>query len=291
MTLYNFEYFSPRTRASQQCKVVKFNIVQNGYYATFISPLPRNTIFMFKMTIIVRTVDKSQLAFVKERNLLKHDKDNYTFSSDSSGNCFVATILKNPLITRSYVHIQVINKYSSPWLLIVIIITGCICGVLVLIIFIVTRSELASLAPSFRGHNFVQNTRAIIYNDCAHVRACAYSFVLKPHPQSILRGVVCDTNVAATCILLRSIIDIIDFWVRKSIISMVQSARLAKETRYSRGSFARNNSRQKTPTTESPPSVKQSRTTSNPERCSFVAFESPKVSLPVDLHFLPGARF
>ena len=61
---------------------------------------------------------------------------------------------------------------------------------------------------------------------------------------------------------------------------------LAKETRYSRGSFARISSRQKTPTTESPPSVKQSRTTSNPERCSFVAFEPPKVSLPVDLHFL-----
>ena len=64
---------------------------------------------------------------------------------------------------------------------------------------------------------------------------------------------------------------------------------LAKETHYSRGSFARNSSRQKTPTTESPPSVKQSRTTSNPERCSFVAFEPPKVSLPVDLHFLPHA--
>ena len=59
---------------------------------------------------------------------------------------------------------------------------------------------------------------------------------------------------------------------------------LAKETRYSRGSFARNSSRQKTP-----PSVKQSRTTSNLERCSFVAFEPPKVSLPVDLHFLPHA--
>ena len=64
---------------------------------------------------------------------------------------------------------------------------------------------------------------------------------------------------------------------------------LAKETRYSRGSFARNRSRQKTPTTESPPSVKQSWTTSNPERCSFVAFEPPKVSLPVDLHYLPHA--
>ena len=61
---------------------------------------------------------------------------------------------------------------------------------------------------------------------------------------------------------------------------------LAKETRYSRGSFARNSSRQNTPTTESPPSVKQSRTTSNPECCSFVAFEPPKV---VDLHFLPHA--
>ena len=64
---------------------------------------------------------------------------------------------------------------------------------------------------------------------------------------------------------------------------------LAKETRYSRGSFVCNSSRQKTPTTESPPSVKQSRTTSNPERCSFVAFEPLKVSLPVDLHFLPHA--
>ena len=123
-----------------------------------------------------------------------------------------------------------------------------------------TRSELASLAPSFRGHN-----RATTY-DCAHVptRMRIFILVLKPHPQSILRG---ETNVAATCILLRS----------------------AKETRYSRGSFARNSSRQKTPTTESPPSVKQSRTTSNPERCSFVAFEPPKVSLPVDLHFLPHA--
>ena len=58
---------------------------------------------------------------------------------------------------------------------------------------------------------------------------------------------------------------------------------LAKETRYSRSIFARNSSRQKTPTTESPPSVKQSRTTSNPERCSFVAFKPPKVSLAVDL--------
>ena len=77
--------------------------------------------------------------------------------------------------------------------------------------------------------------------------------------------------VAATCILLCSI------------------SYITKETRYLRGSLARNSSRQKTPTTESPPSVKLSRTTSNPERCSFVAFEPPKVSLPVDLHFLPHA--
>ena len=135
----------------------------------------------------------------------------------------------------------------------------------------ITRSELASLAPSFRGHNFVQNTRATTY-DCAHLltrmRICI--LVFKPHPQSTLRGVVCETNVAATCILLRF-------------------NQLAKETRYSRGSFVRNSSRQKTPTTESPPSVKQSWTTSNPERCSFVAFEPPKVRLPVDLHFLPHA--
>ena len=79
-----------------------------------------------------------------------------------------------------------------------------------------------------------------------------------------------DQRYAATCILLRF-------------------NQLAKETRYSRGSFVRNSSRQKTPTTESPPSVKQSWTTSNPERCSFVAFEPPKVRLPVDLHFLSHA--
>ena len=96
-----------------------------------------------------------------------------------------------------------------------------------------------------------------------------FILVLKPHPQSILRGVVCETNVAATCILHPASFN-----------------QLAKETRYSRGSFARNSSRQKTPTTESPPSVKQSRTTSNPERCSFVAFEPPKA---VVLHFLPHA--
>ena len=55
-----------------------------------------------------------------------------------------------------------------------------------------TRSELASLALSFRGHNFVQNTRATTY-DCAHVRTRMRIFILafKPHPQSILRGVVC----------------------------------------------------------------------------------------------------
>ena len=69
----------------------------------------------------------------------------------------------------------------------------------------------------------------------------------------------------------------------------VHPASFNQLARYSRGSFARNSSRQKTPTTESPPSVKQSRTISNPERCSFVAFEPPKVSLPVDLHFLPYA--
>ena len=99
-----------------------------------------------------------------------------------------------------------------------------------------------------------------------------FILVLQPHPQSILRGVVCETNVPRCCNVHASCFN-----------------QLAKETRYSRGSFARNSSRQKTPTTESPPSVKQSRTTSNPERCSFVAFEPPKVSLPVDLHFLPHA--
>ena len=79
------------------------------------------------------------------------------------------------------------------------------------------------------------------------------------------------------------------WFARPTLLRRVSFNQLAKETHYSRGSFARNNSRQKTPTTDSPSSVKQSRTTSNPERCSFVAFEPPKVSLPVDLHFLPHA--
>ena len=107
-------------------------------------------------------------------------------------------------------------------------------------------SSLRSLPPL---GGIVQNTRAIIYNDCAHLRTRMriLILVLNPHPQSLLSGVVCETNVAAT----------------KDPASFNQ---LAKETRYSRGSFARNSSRQKTPTTDSPPSVKQSWTTSNPER-------------------------
>ena len=131
-------------------------------------------------------------------------------------------------------------------------------------------SSLRSLPPL---GGIVQNTRAIIYNDCAHVRTRMRIFilVLKPHPQSLLRGVVCETNV------------------RCCNVHPASFNQLAKETRYSRGSFARNSSRQKTPTTESPPSVKQTWTTSNSERCSFVAFEPPKLSLPVDLHFLPHA--
>ena len=125
-------------------------------------------------------------------------------------------------------------------------------------------------------HNFVQNTRAIINFQRLRTRTYTYARAhIHSRPQAKppidIGGVVCETNVAATCILLRF------------------NNQLAKETRYSRGSFARNSSRQKTPTTESPPSVKQSRTTSNPERCSFVAFEPPKVCLPVDLHFLPHA--
>ena len=65
-------------------------------------------------------------------------------------------------------------------------------SVCVSLIIGITRSELASLALSFRGHNFVKNTRATTY-DCAHVRTRMRIFilVLKPHPQSILRGVVC----------------------------------------------------------------------------------------------------
>ena len=136
---------------------------------------------------------------------------------------------------------------------------------------ITTRSELASLALSFRGHNFA---RATTY-DCAHVRT---RMRIHSSPQATPP------------------IDIEGCGLRDQRCWNVHPAsfnprfnQLAKETRYSRGSFARNSSRQKTPTTESPPSVKQSRTISNPERCSFVAFEPPKVSLPVDLHFLPHA--
>ena len=91
-----------------------------------------------------------------------------------------------------------------------------------------------------------------------------FILVLKPHPQSILRGVVFETNVAATA----------------------SFNQLAKETHYSRGSFARNSSRQKTPTTESPPSVKQSLES---RTLLFRRLRAAQVSVPVDLHFLPHA--
>ena len=131
--------------------------------------------------------------------------------------------------------------------------------------------SLRSLPP-LGGIILFKNTRAIIYNDCAHVctRMRIFILVLKPHTPIDIEG--CGLRDQRFC-----------------DVHPASFNQLAKETRYSRGSFARNSSRQKTPTTESPPSVKQSRTTSNPERCSFVAFEPPKVSLPVDLHFLPHA--
>ena len=74
------------------------------------------------------------------------------------------------------------------------------------IIIIITRSELASLAPSFRGHNFVQNTRATTY-DCT--RTYAHAHIHSSHqatPPIDIEGCgLRETNVAATCILLRSI--------------------------------------------------------------------------------------
>ena len=132
-----------------------------------------------------------------------------------------------------------------------------------------TSSELASLAPSFRGHcskhtsNNLQRLRTLTYVH-AHIHSS-----LQATPPIVIEG--CGLQD------------------QRCNLHPASFNQLAKETRYSRGSFARNSSRQKMPTTESPPSVKQSRTTSNPERCSFVAFEPPKVSLPVDLHFLPHA--
>ena len=130
-------------------------------------------------------------------------------------------------------------------------------------------SSLRSLPPL---GGIITRAIIIIYNDCAHVsrRMRTIILVLKPHPPIDIKG--CGLRDQRCC-----------------NVHPASFNRLAKETRYSRGSFARNSSWQKTPTTESPPSVKQSRTTSNPERCSFVAFEPPKVSLPVDLHFLPHA--
>ena len=133
-----------------------------------------------------------------------------------------------------------------------------------------TRSELASLAPSFRGiicskhtsNNLRLRTRTYAH---AHIHSSPQAT-----PPIDIEG--CGLRDQRCC-----------------NVHPVSFNQLAKETRYSRGSFARNSSRQKKPTTESPPSVNQSRTTSNPERCSFVAFEPPKVSLPVDLHFLPHA--
>ena len=117
-------------------------------------------------------------------------------------------------------------------------------------------SSLRSLPPL--GGIILFKTHEQYYNDCAHVRACAYSFVLKPHPQSGIEG--CGLRDQRCC-----------------NVHSASFNQLAKETRYSR-QLRSYSSRQKTPTTESPPSVKQSRTTSNPKRCSFVAFEPPKVT-------------
>ena len=129
-------------------------------------------------------------------------------------------------------------------------------------ILYITRRELASLAPSFRVNNFVQNT--CTSNNLQRLRTCTYAHA---HIHSSRQAT--------------PPIDIEGCGLRDQRCCNVHPAsfnQLAKETRYSHGSFARNSSRQKTPTPESPPSVKQSRTTSNPERCSFVAFEPPKVS-------------
>ena len=134
-------------------------------------------------------------------------------------------------------------------------------------------SSLRSLPPlgGIILFKTVENTRATTY-DCAHVSTRMRIIHSSPQatPPIDIKG--CGLRDQRCCNVHPALFN-----------------QLAKETRYSRGSFARNSSRQKTPTTESPPSVKQSRTTSNPERCSFVAFEPPKVSLPVDLHFLPHA--
>ena len=125
------------------------------------------------------------------------------------------------------------------------------------------------------GYFFLQNTRAIINLQLLRTRTYAHAHI-HSRPQATPP------------------IDIEGCGLRDQRCCNVHPAsfnQLAKETRYSRGSFARNSSRQKTSTTESPPSVKQSRTTSNPERCSFVAFEPPKVclsSLPVDPVAYPG---
>ena len=120
--------------------------------------------------------------------------------------------------------------------------------------------ERARFARSLlsRGHNFVQNTRAIRFRTRTYAHAPIH-YSPQATPPIDIEG--CGLRDQRCC-----------------NVHPASFNQLAKETRYSRGSFARNSSRQKTPSTESPPSVKQSRTTSNPERCSFVAFEPPKVT-------------
>ena len=65
---------------------------------------------------------------------------------------------------------------------------------------------------------------------------------------------------------------------------LVQSA--SQESRYSSSSFARKDSRQRTPTTESPTLGKHTRTIPSPRCCPFVYFRPPLVSTFVDLHFV-----
>ena len=122
----------------------------------------------------------------------------------------------------------------------------------------------------------------------SYVRACAYSFLVWRASPFTRGGRVWPARLIHSSPQATPPIDTEGCGLRDQRCCNVHPAsfnQLAKETRYSRGSFARNSSRQKTPTTESPPSVKQSRTTSNPERCSFVAFEPPEAYLSISIFF------
>ena len=131
--LYSFEYFPSGVDGNQICKVVTFQIIKSGYYATVFSAQPKATTYTYTATIVHRSLNLTQFRSV-ELNTLDHDKDSHTFSTDSRGTCFIARIEMNLDFSRSYIHIKIMYELPNMWFHVVIAITVCISFIVLFIV-------------------------------------------------------------------------------------------------------------------------------------------------------------